>query len=95
MSRYRIPTTIVFKVGYTALAIPFTIDRMAALEDLMANSTPVSQGWSGEITAVNPNDAKDVLVQVLAVDIPEWVEPAPAPAETDDDETSNETSEEN
>lgn len=92
MARYKAPTTIVLKVGYAHLAIPFTIDRMAALEDLMANSTPVSQGWSGEITATNPNDAREVSVQVLAVEIPEWVEPTPAPAET---ETPNETSEEN
>ena len=87
MSRYKTPTTIVVNIGYTHLAIPFTIERMAALEDLMSNHVSVSIGWNNDLAALNPKDAKEFSMQILALAIPEWVEPMP---ETDDENTSNE-----
>jgi hypothetical protein len=85
MSRRKTPTTIVIKIGYTHLAIPFTLERMAALEDLMSNHVAVSIGWNNDLAALNPKDAKDFSVQILALAIPEWVEP-----ETDDENNANE-----
>ena len=85
MSRRKTPTTIVIKIGYTHLAIPFTLERMAALEDLMSNHAAVSLGWNNDLTALRPKDAKDFSMQILALAIPEWVEP-----ETADENNANE-----
>lgn len=83
MSIRKTPSTIIIKVGYTNFAIPFTLERMAVLEDLMVNAAEVSINWNNEIAAVQPGLSKDFSMQILAKDIPEWVEPKP------DDETTN------
>ena len=79
------PTTIIIKHGYTNLAIPYSASRVAALTDLMENATAVDLGWSGEMKAIDPANAKELSFLVVSHDIPVYVAPRP--------ETETETNE--
>ena len=81
------PTTIIIKHGYTNLAIPYSASRVAALTDLMENATAVDLGWSGEMKAIDPANAKELSFMVVSQDIPIYVAPQPEP------ENENETEE--
>lgn len=80
-------TTIIFKHGYSNMAIPYSASRVAALADLMENSVAVDLGWSGEMKAVDPANAKELSFLVVSQDIPVYVAPQPEP------ENENETEE--
>ena len=73
------PTTIIIKHGYTHLAIPYSAARVAALTDLMENSTSIDVGWSGEMKAIDPETAKELSFSVVSQDIPVYVPPTPEP----------------
>lgn len=75
--------TIVVNIGYKAFAIPFTLERMAALEDLMSNHVSVTQDWNNKISAINPKNRPDFSIHVLITPIPEWIDDA---AETGNDD---------
>jgi hypothetical protein len=79
-------TIIIIKHGYTHLAIPFSAARIAALADLMENSTPIDLGWSGEMSAIDPETAKELSFSVVSRDIPVYVPPTPV-IETETNET--------
>ena len=81
------PTTIIIKHDYTNLAIPYSASRVAALADLMENATAVDLGWSGEMKAIDPANAKELSFTVVSQSIPVYVAPQPAP------ENENETEE--
>jgi hypothetical protein len=70
-------TTIIIKHGYSNLAIPYSASRVAALADLMENSVAVDLGWSGEMKAVDPANAKEFSFMVVSQDIPVYVAPQP------------------
>lgn len=80
-------TTIIIKHGYSNLAIPYSAARVAALADLMENSVAVDLGWSGEMKAVDPANAKELSFMVVSQEIPVYVAPQPEP------ENENETEE--
>ena len=73
------PTTIIIKHGYSNLAIPYSASRVAALADLMENSVAVDLGWSGEMKAVDPANAKEFSFMVVSQDIPVYVAPEETP----------------
>lgn len=79
-------TTIIIKHGYSNLAIPYSASRVAALADLMENSVAVDLGWSGEMKAVDPANAKEFSFMVVSQDIPVYVAPEPEP-ENENNET--------
>lgn len=48
-------TTILIKLGYTNLAIPYSDKRVSALVDLLENVTQVKLNWHDNIVeAINP-----------------------------------------
>ena len=71
------PTTIIIKHGYSNLAIPYSAARVAALADLMENSVAVDLGWSGEVKAVDPANAKEFSFLIVSQEIPVYVAPEP------------------
>ena len=79
-------TTIIIKHGYTHLVIPYSAARVAALTDLMENSTPIDVGWSGEMKAIDPANAKELSFLVVSQEIPVYVPPIPV-TETETNET--------
>ena len=81
------PTTIIIKHGYTNLAIPYSASRVAALADLMENSAAVDLGWSGEMKAIDPANAKELSFMVVSQDIPIYVAPQPEPENENENET--------
>lgn len=84
------PTTIIIKHGYNNLAIPYSASRVAAIADLMENSVAVNLGWSGGVTALNPNEAKEFSFMVVSQEIPVYVAPQPE-SETETENENNET----
>ena len=80
------PTTIIIKHGYSNLAIPYSASRAAALADLMENSVAVDLGWSGEMKAVDPANAKEFSFMVVSQEIPVYVAPQP---ENENNETED------
>ena len=84
------PTTIIIKHGYYNRAIPYSASRVAALADLMENAVAVSLGWSGEVKAVDPAEAKEFSFMVVSQEIPVYVAPEP---ETETENENNETEE--
>lgn len=81
------PTTIIIKHGYSNLAIPYSPTRCAALADLMENATAVDLGWSGEMKAIDPANAKEFSFMVVSQSIPVYVAPQPAPENENENET--------
>ena len=79
-------TTIIIKHGYSNLAIPYSASRIAALADLMENSVAVDLGWSGEMKAVDPANAKEFSFMVVSQEIPVYVAPQP---ENENNETED------
>ena len=79
-------TTIIIKHGYSNLAIPYSASRVAALADLMENSVAVDLGWSGEMKAVDPANAKEFSFMVVSQEIPVYVAPQP---ENENNETED------
>lgn len=75
-------TTIIMRIGYTHLAIPYTNARIAALTDFMENCSHVSLDWDGKMKPVAPEDVKDILFSVIQQDIPVYI----APIETETNE---------
>ena len=80
------PTTIIIKHGYYNMAIPYSASRVAALADLMENSVAVDLGWSGEMKAIDPANAKEFSFMVVSQEIPVYVAPQPEP-ENENNET--------
>ena len=80
------PTTIIIKHGYYNMAIPYSASRVAALADLMENSVAVDLGWSGEMKAIDPANAKEFSFMVVSQDIPVYVAPQHEP-ENENNET--------
>ena len=79
-------TTIIIKHGYYNMAIPYSASRVAALADLMENSVAVDLGWSGEMKAIDPANAKEFSFLVVSQDIPVCVAPQPEPENEDETE---------
>ena len=80
------PTTIIIKHGYYNMAIPYSASRVAALADLMENSVAVDLGWSGEMKAIDPANAKEFSFMVVSQEIPVYVAPQHEP-ENENNET--------
>ena len=80
------PTTIIIKHGYYNMVIPYSASRVAALADLMENSVAVDLGWSGEMKAIDPANAKEFSFMVVSQEIPVYVAPQHEP-ENENNET--------